>query len=116
MASVSTLFADSSGALMTQIAKPRRPKHIPQRTCGACRQKSDKRQFTRIVRTENGVVLDPTGKRNGRGAYLCDQPACWEKAVRKGLLNTALNTHLTAEESDLILAAKPQLEAEQITS
>lgn len=92
---------------MTHPAQPRRNRPTPQRSCVACRQKADKRQFTRIVRTENGVVIDPTGKRNGRGAYLCDQAACWEKAVHKGLLDTALKTHLTAEERDLILAAAP---------
>lgn len=96
---------------MSRSAPPRRNRPIPQRTCVACRQKSDKRQFTRIVRTEEGVLIDPTGKRNGRGAYLCDQPVCWEKAVHKGLLDTALKTHLTAGERALILAAAPPAQA-----
>jgi len=89
--------------------KPRRPKHIPQRTCVACRQKVDKRRLTRIVRThENGVVVDLTGKRNGRGAYLCDQAACWEKALGQSqLLDQALMTNVTSKERAEIATFKP---------
>jgi len=84
-------------------------KHIPQRTCVACRRQFNKRQLTRVVRTaDEGVVIDPTGKRNGRGAYLCDQPECWEKALGKAqLLNQALNTQLSAAELALLSAAQP---------
>ncbi len=60
-----------------------RRKHTPQRTCIACRQVQGKRQLVRIVRTPEGAVqLDETGKRSGRGAYLCRRAACWEKALR----------------------------------
>lgn len=89
-------------------AKPLRRKPTPQRMCVVCRQKWDKRALTRIVRTpEGGVVIDPTGKRNGRGAYLCTQAACWERAVHKQALDKALQTELTAEERQAILAAAP---------
>lgn len=89
--------------------QPRRQKHIPQRMCVVCREKFDKRRLTRIVRTpEEGVVVDPSGKRNGRGAYLCDQPACWDKALNNlRLLNQALNTEITPEEKAVIAAHKP---------
>lgn len=61
--------------------------------------------MTRIVRTPEMVIkVDPTGKHNGRGAYLCDQPACWDKAVKKNLLNHALRTQLTDEDKALLLA------------
>lgn len=85
----------------------RRQKHIPQRTCVACRRQLDKRQLTRIVRAPDaGVVIDPTGKRSGRGAYLCDQPECWEKALGKAsLLNQALNTQLSEAELETLSAA-----------
>ncbi|MDM8529345.1 YlxR family protein, partial [Anaerolineales bacterium HSG24] len=54
-------------------------KHQPQRICIACRQKIDKRLLLRIVRTPEGeFIVDPTGKVNGRGAYICQQPACWQ--------------------------------------
>ncbi len=86
-----------------------RPKHVPQRTCFVCREKRDKRQLMRLVRTPEGpVVVDPTGKQNGRGAYLCDQPACWDKVLANGrLLNQALKT--TVSEADLaaIAAQRP---------
>lgn len=75
----------------------------------ACRQQFDKRRLTRIVRTaEDGVVIDPTGKRNGRGAYVCDQPACWDKIVRQtAILNAALNTQVTEPELVAIAAQRP---------
>lgn len=84
-------------------------KHIPQRTCIACRQKFEKRRLTRIVSTaDSGVIIDPTGKRNGRGAYVCDQPACWDRLLQKqGLLDQALKTSVTAEELTSMAAHKP---------
>jgi predicted RNA-binding protein YlxR (DUF448 family) len=52
-----------------------------------------------------GVLIDPTGKRGGRGAYLCDQPACWSKAIQHaGILNQALNAQLTEAELAAIAA------------
>lgn len=89
--------------------KQRRPKHIPQRTCLACRQKTDKRRLTRIVRTqEEGVVVDPTGKKNGRGAYLCDQQPCWDKTIKnRGLLNRALLTEVSDEDLAALAMHRP---------
>jgi predicted RNA-binding protein YlxR (DUF448 family) len=76
-----------------------RRKHIPQRTCVVCRETSAKRTLTRIVRTADaGVQVDPTGKRNGRGAYLCNQVSCWQRAVQSDVLDRALRTTLTAED------------------
>lgn len=81
---------------MSQKARPK--KHIPQRTCVACRTVRPKRELVRVVRTPKGdVVVDETGKRNGRGAYLCSKQACWEKALTKGLLNRALRTNLKTD-------------------
>lgn len=92
---------------------PRRHKHVPQRRCVVCREQFDKRRLTRLVRTpDSGVVVDPTGKRSGRGAYLCDQPGCWEKALRyPGILNQALNAELSEAERAAIAAAQPQAAA-----
>ncbi len=99
---------------MSKKKQPHRPKHVPQRTCFVCREKGDKRQLTRLVRTPEGsVVIDPTGKQNGRGAYLCDQSACWEKVLANGrLLNQALKT--TVSEADLaaIAAQRPAVSQE----
>ena len=52
-------------------------KKIPMRTCVMCRQQKDKRELMRIVRTPEGkVAFDPTGKANGRGAYVCSSEEC----------------------------------------
>lgn len=75
-----------------------RPKHVPQRTCVACREKGDKRGLIRVVRSPDQTVsVDPTGKANGRGAYLCYKPSCWERALSTPILARALNTDLTAD-------------------
>jgi uncharacterized protein len=81
----------------------RRPKHIPQRTCVACRDKEAKRQFVRIVRTpEHRVEIDPTGKKNGRGAYLCTRRSCWDKASTGNVLEQALKVTLDQEMRDIL--------------
>ena len=83
---------------MTKQPAPRR-KHIPQRMCVVCRESNAKRQLTRVVRTADaGVQIDPTGKLNGRGAYLCDKPSCWKRAVETDVLAKALRTELNDED------------------
>jgi predicted RNA-binding protein YlxR (DUF448 family) len=82
--------------------------HIPQRTCVVCREKKDKRLLTRIVRTpDSGVIVDPTGKRNGRGAYLCDEVVCWNSAVESRIIDQALQTELSNEERQELLLQRP---------
>ncbi len=92
-------------------------KKTPQRTCVVCRRVDHKRALVRLVRTpEDGVQVDPTGKKNGRGAYMCNDVACWqehlhqdnpEKAFQMALnaLEKALKTTLTLEDRDRIRAA-----------
>jgi predicted RNA-binding protein YlxR (DUF448 family) len=89
--------------------QPRRTKHVPQRSCIVCRRKVDKRQLTRIVRTvDEGVLVDPTGKRNGRGAYVCEQPVCWQKLTESAhFLNQSLKTDVSAAELEQIAAQQP---------
>lgn len=86
---------------MTTISKLKRkprPKHIPQRTCIGCRDTKPKRELIRIVRSESGAVaIDSTGKRSGRGAYLCKVKRCWETGLKKERLDRALRTKITAE-------------------
>jgi len=74
-----------------------RVKHVPQRTCVGCREVMPKRKMVRIVRTADGVQVDPTSKLAGRGAYLHDRRECWERGLR-GSLAHALKTTLTADE------------------
>lgn len=85
------------------MAKARtKQKHIPQRTCVGCREVQPKRSLIRIVRGTEGVEVDLSGKKPGRGAYLHDQLSCWEKAL-KGNLAKALRTEITAEEHERLL-------------
>ncbi len=81
-----------------KIAK--RTKHVPQRTCVGCHQVLAKRALVRVVRTEEGPRVDPTGKAAGRGAYLHALRSCWEKGL-KGSLAHALKTELTATDREL---------------
>lgn len=76
-----------------------RRKHVPKRTCVACREVLSKRSMIRIVKTANGVLIDPTGKLPGRGAYLHNRLSCWEIALR-GSLTRALKTELSHDERE----------------
>jgi predicted RNA-binding protein YlxR (DUF448 family) len=84
-------------------------KKVPIRTCVVCREKAGKRELLRVVRTEAGVMVDPTGKVNGRGAYLCERESCWERAVTSDVLNKALRTMLTAEDRERLRQNQPSL-------
>ena len=75
----------------------RKAKHIPQRTCVGCRTVLAKRTLIRVVRRADGVVVDPSGKLAGRGAYLHNRRSCWERGLKGGLAN-ALKTTLTSED------------------
>lgn len=91
-----------------QKQQPVRQKHMPQRTCVVCRQKTDKRSLIRIVRTPDaGVVVDPTGKRNGRGAYVCDRSACWDQLLTGQILQKALKANVSDDELAAIAAQRP---------
>jgi uncharacterized protein len=71
--------------------------------CIACREHDAKRGLYRIVRTPEGAVEpDATGRRDGRGAYLCDRLACWERALASGMLSRALNVDINAETIDVL--------------
>jgi predicted RNA-binding protein YlxR (DUF448 family) len=66
--------------------------------CISCREHDAKRGLHRVVRTPEGrVEPDPTGRRNGRGAYLCGRMACWERALSSGGLARALNVEIDTE-------------------
>lgn len=70
---------------------------MPQRTCVGCHQVLPKRTLIRIVRVDDGVKVDPSGKTNGRGAYLHNLRSCWEKGL-KGSLAHALKVELTDQD------------------
>ena len=71
-----------------------------------------KRSLIRIVRTPEGVRIDPTGKLAGRGAYLHDRRSCWERGL-KGALTHALKTDLTAGERERLVSFMVTLPKEE---
>ncbi|NTW60904.1 MAG: YlxR family protein [Nitrospirae bacterium] len=93
-------------------AKPAKPvKHVPQRTCVGCHTVRAKRTLVRVVRTPEGVMVDPTGKLNGRGAYLHNSRSCWERGL-SGALKNALKVELTTEDKQRLEAFMDSLPTE----
>jgi uncharacterized protein len=76
---------------------------VPQRTCVICRTTTAKRALVRLVRTvEGSVLVDPTGKLAGRGAYLCVDPDCWRAPGLRQRLGNALKTAISDEDCQAI--------------
>ena len=73
-------------------------KKIPQRQCVGCRERMDKRELIRVVRTPEGnVQLDFSGKLNGRGAYICPKAECLKKAQKAKALDRSLEVEIPEE-------------------
>ena len=82
-----------------------KPRKIPQRQCVGCRTMTDKRELVRIVKTPEGeIVLDTTGKKSGRGAYVCRNPECLRKARKSRALERAFEAAIPAEVYDALEA------------
>ncbi len=80
-----------------QKAGPRQ-RRLPMRTCIACQESKPKRELIRIVHTPaNTVEVDPTGKKAGRGAYLCPRQSCWQLGLKKRALERALKTTISPD-------------------
>lgn len=73
-------------------------KKIPVRKCVACNERKNKYELIRIVKGEDGsLIIDESGKANGRGAYLCKDPTCIEKAKKSGRLKTTLKAAVSED-------------------
>ena len=73
-------------------------KNIPQRTCMGCNEKKCKKDLIRIIKSNNNEIsIDITGKKEGRGAYICNNAQCLEKAIKTKRLERALNEKITEE-------------------
>lgn len=73
-------------------------KKIPQRMCVGCMKMKEKSALLRIVKQSDGTVsLDPTGKKNGRGAYICKNISCLQKAIKAKKLEKAFSMQLPDE-------------------
>lgn len=89
-------------------------KHVPLRTCVACRQTRPKREMVRIVRPpEGGLTVDERGKAAGRGAYLCRSRRCWTLAFKDSRLERALRTAISQEEREMLRAYGERLSEEE---
>ena len=76
-------------------------KKIPQRQCMGCRERKAKREMIRVVRmTDGNVSLDFSGKLNGRGAYICPDPLCLQKAQKARSLDRSLETEVPEQVYD----------------
>ena len=92
--------------------QPKRQKHQPLRTCIACRDTKTKRELLRVVRTPDGhVLIDASGKKSGRGAYLCAKLSCWQKALKEKRLEQQFEIEISEEDHkglDEYIATLPQ--------
>ena len=77
---------------------PLKPKKVPQRQCVGCRTMKDKRELIRVVKSPEGdITLDATGKKSGRGAYVCPDGECLKKARKSRALERAFDTAIPPE-------------------
>lgn len=73
-------------------------KSLPQRSCIGCNIKKDKKDLIRIVKDKDGnISIDKTGKANGRGAYICDNIECLEKAIKSKRLERTFEKSIDNE-------------------
>ena len=72
-------------------------KKIPLRMCIVCKKELPKKELDRIVKTDDGFVLDKTGKMNGRGSYICKDEECIKKLFKQKVLNKVFKTNITEE-------------------
>ena len=79
-------------------------KPIPQRTCVACRQTKAKKDLIRVVRTPGGEIeIDETGKKDGRGAYICPTLECINKAMKGSQLEHTLKSSIAEENREKLI-------------
>jgi len=85
-------------------AKGAKQKKLPERRCIGCQGTFLKKELIRVVRSPEGAVsIDFTGKKSGRGAYICKNEACFKKAKKSGALQRSLETEISDELYDELL-------------
>ena len=91
-----------------------KPKKIPMRMCVGCREMKEKKTLIRIVRNPEGEIsVDETGKKSGRGAYVCRNADCLRRAIRQKQLERQLQTVLSEEVSERLTAELERIERGQ---
>ncbi|MBQ7107890.1 MAG: YlxR family protein [Clostridia bacterium] len=75
-----------------------KPKKMPMRMCLGCNEMKIKNELIRVVKSPEGEVsIDATGKKNGRGAYICHNPSCLEKAIKTKRIERAFSLSIPSE-------------------
>jgi predicted RNA-binding protein YlxR (DUF448 family) len=93
---------------------PLKPRKIPMRMCVGCREMKPKKELLRAVRSPEGEVsLDPTGKKPGRGAYVCFNAECLKKALKQRQLDRALEAKLDETANQQLTQTMDRLLAEK---
>ncbi len=86
-------------------------KKTPMRMCLVCREMKPKQELLRVVKTKDGKVFaDPSGKSGGRGAYICKNPVCIEKAAKTNALRRCFGVSVPGETYDLLREATEKVE------
>ncbi len=99
---------------MSDTKQGLRPRKIPMRQCLGCNQHKPKRELVRVVRSpEEEVSLDATGKKSGRGAYICRDLSCLRKVRKSGRLAKNLACEIPAEVYDRLEAELADIPPEE---
>lgn len=86
---------------------------VPLRQCTGCGEMKNKKEMIRIIKTpEDGIVIDATGKKNGRGAYLCCSKECYNKAVKSKAIERSLKISIPKEVYEALEKELNNLESE----
>jgi len=86
---------------------------IPKRQCIGCQEMKEKRDMIRVVKTSEGeITVDATGKKNGRGAYICPSKDCMQKAIKSRGLERAFKTSIPTEVYDRLMEEIEDIETE----
>ena len=84
----------------------KKERKIPMRTCIGCRESKPKKELIRVVKNkENEIFIDKTSKANGRGAYICNDIECLNKAIKTKALNRAFQTEISEKTYDELRSA-----------
>lgn len=87
---------------------------VPLRKCTGCGEMKNKKEMIRVIKTpEDEIILDITGKKNGRGAYICNSTVCLQQAIRQKGLERSLKTAIPKEIYDSLLKQLENAEKSQ---
>ena len=88
-------------------------KKVPMRKCVGCQEMKSKKEMIRVIRTQEGeFLLDATGKKNGRGAYICPDMECLKKAIKSKGLERSFKQSIPKEVYETLEKEMSQLESE----